>query len=155
MRLSRANTRKLRKIRVLTFTPVLTFARDRRGVAVLELALTLPVLLTLMFGILTGGAWLAMSNAVQLSANEGARAALVGLTQNERATLATDAARSTLSRSYGVSASAVTVTVQDDGQRLTVVARYDGSANPLLSLPIVPAQTKTIERRTTMLLAGL
>ncbi len=142
----------MRSLRILRKFGVLT---DRRGVAVVELALTLPVLLTLMFGILTGGAWLSMSHAVQQSANEGARAALVGLTQNERAALATDAARTTLARTYGVSANAVTVTVQDDGQKLTVTTRYDGSANPLLSLPIMPAPAKTIERRTTMLLTGL
>lgn len=149
MRLIRRTIRGIRTLRELAL------AHDRRGAAVVELALALPVLLTLLFGILTGGTWLAMSHAVQQSANEAGRAALAGLTQGERATLATNAARTTLAHTYGVAASAVTVTVQDDGQRLTVTTRYDGTANPLLALPIVPAQSKTIERRATMLLTGL
>lgn len=129
--------------------------RDRRGTAVIEMALTLPLLLMLLFGILTGGSWLAIAHAVQQSANEGARAALAGLTPAERATLATGAARATLADSYGVAASAVTVAVQDDGRRLNVDIRYDGTENPLLSLPMMPATTRVIERRASVLLTGL
>lgn len=142
-------------MRIRAETTGAAFARDRRGVAVVELALTLPVLLTLMFGILTGGSWLALSHAVQQGANEGARAAIAGLTQAERATIATDTARAALRQSYGIDAADVAVTVNDDGARIAVAVRYDGSANPLLSLPIMPAPATVIERRASIVLSGL
>ncbi len=132
-----------------------SLGQDRRGAAVIELALSLPILTMFLFGILSGGSWLAMSHVVQESANAGARAALAGLTAPERATLAGNAARSVLGRSYGITASNVTLQVDDDGTKLTVNVSYDGSANPLLRLPIMPAATTTIRRQASVVLSGL
>lgn len=128
--------------------------RDRRGTAVIELALALPILTIFLFGIVSGGSWLAMAHIVQESANEGARAALAGITAPERASLATQAALQTLSRSYGIRSEEITLKVDDDGRQLTVKVAYDGSANPLLKLPIMPAATTTIRRQASVVLAG-
>jgi Flp pilus assembly protein TadG len=129
--------------------------RDRRGVAVIEMALALPLLVTFLFGIVTYGSWIALAHAVQQSANEGARASLSGLTQAERATLAQDTAYKMLKRSYGVEQQNVAVTVQDDGDTLILDIAYDASRNPLLSLPMIPLPSTTITRRTAVKLAGL
>ena len=143
---------RLRKLRIGgCLRPV---AADRRGTAVIELALALPILTVFLFGIISGGSWLAMSHVVQESANEGARAALAGITAPERASLASDAALQTLARSYGIRSSDIALRVDDDGRRLTVSVTYDGSANPLLKLPIVPAATTTIRRQASVVLAG-
>ena len=143
---------RLRKFRIGgCLRPV---AADRRGTAVIELALALPILTVFLFGIISGGSWLAMSHVVQESANEGARAALAGITAPERASLASDAALQTLARSYGIRSSDIALRVDDDGRRLTVSVTYDGSANPLLKLPIVPAATTTIRRQASVVLAG-
>lgn len=128
---------------------------DVRGVALIEMALVLPILVTLLFGIVTYGSWIALAHAVQQSANEGARASLAGLTQAERATLAQDTAVRMLNRSYGVERRNIAVTVQDDGDTLTLAIAYDASRNPLLSLPMVPLPSTTIERRTAVKLGGL
>jgi len=141
--------RKLRIGRVLR-----RVAADRRGTAVIELALALPVLTVFLFGILSGGSWLAMSHIVQESANEGARAALAGITTAERAALASQAASQTLARSYGIRSEDVSFKVDDDGRQLTVKVTYDGSANPLLKLPIMPAATTVIRRQASVVLAG-
>lgn len=141
--------RKLRRLRRLR-----DMADDRHGAAILELALALPVLMIFLFGILSGGSWLAMSHVVQESANEGARAALAGITPAERVTLGNGAALQTLSRSYGIRSNDVTVRIDDDGRLLTVRVSYDGSANPLLKLPILPAATTTIQRQASVVLAG-
>lgn len=135
--------RKLRRI-----------AADRSGAAIIELALALPVLMIFLFGILSGGSWLAMSHVVQESANEGARAALAGITPAERASLGSNAALQTLSRIYGIRSTDVTVRIDDDGRQLTVRVAYDGSANPLLKLPILPAATTMIQRQASVVLAG-
>ncbi|PZO78761.1 MAG: hypothetical protein DI632_05530 [Sphingomonas hengshuiensis] len=129
-------------------------AGDCRGTAVIELALTLPILVVFLFGIVSGGSWLAMSHVVQESANEGARAALAGITAPERAALANSAAHGTLARSYGIDEGDVALRVDDDGRKLTVHVSYDGSANPLLKLPIMPAATTTIRRRASVMLHG-
>ncbi len=131
-----------------------TLADDRRGTAVIELALTLPILAVFLFGIVSGGSWLAMSHVVQESANEGARASLAGITAPERAALASSAVRTTLARSYGISESAIALRVDDDGRKLTVNVSYDGSTNPLLKLPIMPAATTTIRRQASVVLQG-
>lgn len=129
-------------------------AADRRGTAVIELALALPILTIFLFGIVSGGSWLAMSHIVQESANEGARAALAGISTSERASLASQAALQTLSRSYGIRQEEIALKVDDDGRQLTVKVAYDGSANPLLKLPIMPAATTTIRRQASVVLAG-
>ena len=146
---SRQRSRKLR--RILQCRQV---AVDRRGAAIIELALALPILMVFLFGIISGGSWLAMSHVVQESANEGARAALAGITPAERATLGSGAALQTLSRSYGIRSTDVTVRIDDDGRQLTVRVAYDGSANPLLKLPILPAATTMIQRQASVVLAG-
>ncbi|WP_082457176.1 TadE/TadG family type IV pilus assembly protein [Sphingomonas sp. Leaf23] len=149
---SAAPGQALRKLRIGRWWRHLM--RDRRGTAVIELALALPILTIFLFGIVSGGSWLAMAHVVQESANEGARAALAGITASERASLATQAALQTLSRSYGIRGEEITLKVDDDGRQLTVKVAYDGSANPLLKLPIVPAATTTIRRQASVVLAG-
>ncbi len=144
----------LRTLRKFRNPAVAARVRDRRGTAVIELALTLPILAIFLFGIVSGGSWLAMSHVLQESANEGARAALAGITAPERAALASSAARTTLARSYSISESDVALRIDDDGRKLTVNVTYDGSANPLLKLPIMPAATTTIRRQASVVLQG-
>jgi Flp pilus assembly protein TadG len=146
-----AVSRKFRK----SARPLAPLLYDQRGATMVEMAMTLPVLLAFLFGILSGGSWLAMAHAVQQGANDAARSAIAGLTPAERATLAADTARTVLARTYGVAAADVATTVQDDGQRLTVTVSYNGTRNPLLSLPIMPAASKVIERRGSVMLTGL
>lgn len=127
---------------------------DRRGTAIIELALALPILAIFLFGIVSGGSWLAMSHVVQESANQAARAALVGITAAERAALAQQTAMQTLAQSYGIRSDALSVKVEDDGRQMTVKVVYDGSNNPLLKLPIMPAATRTLQRQASVVLAG-
>lgn len=131
------------------------FGSDRAGVALIEMAIVLPILVTFLFGIITYGSWLALAHAVQQSANEGARASLSGLTQAERATLARDTAYKILRRSYAIDSKTVSVTVQDDGDTLVFDVAYDASHNPMLALPMVPLPSTTITRRAAIKLSGL
>lgn len=128
---------------------------DTRGTAAIEMAIVLPVLLLLVFGIVTYGSWLAISHSVQQAANEGGRAALGGLTVDERASLARSTANDVLVRTLDINASKVAVSVQDDGATLIVDVVYDAAGNPLLMLPIIPAPSTRIERKTVMKLTGL
>lgn len=119
------------------------------------MAIVLPVLLLLIFGIITYGSWLAISHSVQQAANEGGRAALSGLTVDERATLARTTANDVLVRTLDVNTSKIAVSVQDDGATLIVNVVYDAANSPLLMLPLIPAPSTRIERKTVMKLTGL
>lgn len=128
---------------------------NHRGTAVVELALALPILVLLLFGIVTYGSWIALNHAVQQGANEGARAAIAGLDADERIALARSAAERALDRGYAVKPDQLTVSVDDDGVMITVDVRYDAARNPLLSLPLIPLPSPQIERRAAARLAGL
>lgn len=78
--------------------------REDRGAASVEFALVLPILMLLIFGVISFGMMLAFRQAVSQSAAEGARAAAVAMPNTsdaERVTRATEAINDTL-RSYGV-----------------------------------------------------
>lgn len=135
--------------------PPACLARDRRGAALVEMALALPVLLLFLFGILSYGSWIAIGHGVQQGANEAARAAIAGLSQGEREQIARTVAQSTLAGSYQIDPAKLAVIVHDDGTVLTVDISYDGSANPLLSLPLVSPPSRIIERRSSVRLTGL
>src|SRR5437870_3837392 len=62
--------------------------KDHAGVAAVEFAIVLPMFLALLFGIITYGSYLAAVHGVQQIAAEAARAALAGISDGERASLA-------------------------------------------------------------------
>ena len=63
---------------------------DARGAVLVEVALSLPILIMLLIGIIVYGAWLSAANAVQQAANEAARAAIAGINASERQMLAAE-----------------------------------------------------------------
>lgn len=128
---------------------------DERGAALIEMAVALPMLVVLISGILTFGSWIGLAHAVQQSANEGARAALAGLSVEERSERAQATVSSALRRSYNLDPGKVAVTVQDDGDELVVEVAYDATHHPLMALAIVPLPGTRIERRAVVRLAGL
>ncbi len=130
-------------------------SRDRRGAALVEMALALPVLILFLFGILSYGSWIALAHGVQQGANEAARAAIAGLSLAEREQIARDVAQSTLAGSYQIDPARLSVIVIDDGATLTVDVAYDGSSHPMLSLPLVPPPSRIIERKSSIRLTGL
>jgi Flp pilus assembly protein TadG len=65
-----------------------SLAQCRRGTAAVEFAIIVPVLLIMLFGIISFGAYLALVHGVQLIAAEAARASVAGLSDSERAALA-------------------------------------------------------------------
>ena len=130
-------------------------AKERRGAAIIEMAAALPVLVTMFCGIVSYGTLFSLHHAVQQSANEGARAALAGISQPERFDIAERVSRSTLSSSLGARTQDITTTTSDDGQTLTVTVTYDAARNPLLDMPMIPKPSTTIERRASVRLAGL
>lgn len=129
--------------------------RDRRGVALVEMAITLPVLLTLLFGIMAYGQWFFVSHTVQQTANDAARSAISGLTKEERYATALKTVNANFVRGGMLDASKLTVVVEDDGTMIVVRLSYDAAKDPVLSTGLVPVPSTTIRRSAAVLLGGV
>ncbi|HET8613452.1 MAG TPA: TadE/TadG family type IV pilus assembly protein [Sphingomonas sp.] len=130
-------------------------ARDARGTAVVELAITLPILLTLIMGILAYGDYFLVAHSVQQAANDAARAAIAGLDAAERASIAASTVETTLRRQGLLDPALAATSVDDDGSTLVVRLAYDDSADPLLHLSFVPTPDPRIRRSAAIRLGGL
>ena len=132
-------------------------ARDDRGSAAVEFALVVPLLMLLLFGVISYGYLLSFRQALSQGAAEGARAAAVSATTTSTARSA--AALSALNSSldtYGVSCSGgalvkggstvgtcslsvATCSNDASAQCATLAVVYQYGAHPLLpDLPLVP-----------------
>jgi Flp pilus assembly protein TadG len=129
-------------------------AREESGAVAVEFALTATLLLTLLLGIVSYGLQFGARILVVQAASEGARAAAVGLTAEERESLAREAADALLER-YGGIARTRTVTVAASGApvtRVDVTVSVDLSAFGLdrlaafvTPLPNVPSATVSVQ----------
>tara|TARA_R110000751_G_scaffold73434_2_gene148552 strand:+ start:187 stop:609 length:423 start_codon:yes stop_codon:yes gene_type:complete len=69
--------------------PTCTFIRDESGATAVEFVLVLPILLSMVFGIICFGQYFAIANSLQQLAAEAARSSAMGISTTERQTLAT------------------------------------------------------------------
>lgn len=128
--------------------------RDRRGAVLIEFALVLPMLLTLVAGMLCYGQYIWLAHSVQAAANDAARAIVAGVTPAERRTLAQAAVANGLTGVAEVTTDKVTLVVDELGSRATVRLRVDARALTLLSTGMVPLPEPVIERRAVAILAA-
>ena len=129
--------------------------RDARGTALVEMAITLPMLLMLLMGIISYGDWMLTAHSVQQAANDAARASIAGLTSSERASIAQSTMQTVLRRAGTLNPMRATLSVDDDGTTLVVRLRYDASADPLLHLSLVPMPSAQIQRNAAIRLDSL
>jgi Flp pilus assembly protein TadG len=61
----------------------------RRGASAVEFAMLLPVFLSLVFGIVVFGSYLAVVHGLQQLAAEAARSSVAGMSSTERSSIAT------------------------------------------------------------------
>lgn len=127
---------------------------DRGGVAI-EFAIVGPLLLVMVFGILSYGGYFWLSHSIQQLANDAARSALAGLSANERQQLAQSTMQSEIG-SYGMlSSSYATTTVSSQTDSMTVSVSYNGAGTPFWSMDaLIPMPPQTITRSATIKLAG-
>lgn len=131
-------------------------ARDRRrGSAAVEFALIAPFLLALLMGVLLYGGWFWLAHSVQALAAEGARAAVAGLDEAERRTLAAGAVAQQAPFVAGFDPARATVVVSSDQNAVTVRVVYDAADHPLRALPgLIPPPPAVIERSAVVRVGG-
>ncbi|WP_380784069.1 TadE/TadG family type IV pilus assembly protein [Sphingomonas sp. R86520] len=145
----------MRRRRRSTLRSFACCGRDRRGVVLIEMAITLPVFLTLLFGIMAYGQWFFLSHTVQQAANDAARSALSGLSRTERAAIVAKTVSVSFVRGSTLDASKVSVAIDDDDTTIIVRLSYNAASDPLLSTGLVPLPSKTINRSAAVLLGGI
>ena len=119
---------------------------DRRGSAVIEFALVLPLLACLLFGVLGYGQYFLLANSVQQLANDAARATVGGLNSTERSTLAQQSVAAEVPALTDLVAARVTTSTAEAGGFVTVTVRYDASQIAILHTGLLPMPSTTIER---------
>lgn len=137
---------------------IASFYFCRRGTSAIEFAIVVPVFVMLLFGVISYGTYLAVVHGVQQLAAEAARAAVAGMTDDERNALA----RSYIDGNIGVypllSAQRLTLdnARTDPGTGVfSVTVHYDLSDMPLFAMPsIVPSPPTSIARSAAILRGG-
>ena len=129
--------------------------RCRRGVAAVELALILPILLALLMGIVSYGDYFLTAHLVQQAANDAARASLAGLDAQERKSIAIDTAKRMLDSTGVLRRDQGQVDTTEVDNLVTVSIRYDASSDPLLDLPFVPTPGRIVTANGVAMVGGL
>lgn len=138
----------------MTSQPITLLKRDQSGAIVVEAALTLPIIVFLLSGILSYALYFMAAHSLQQGANEGARASLAGLNQTERDELAAAAVKRAVSGGVIVKPQAVTFASRVKGNFYTVDIAYDATGDALLSKSLVPMPSPKIVRSATIELAS-
>lgn len=128
---------------------------DARGNAVIEFALVAPVFLMFLMGIISYGGYFWLAHNIQELANNSARAAVAGLTADERTALAQSSFDSEIA-DYGVLTPAKAHVLYDgDTENFTVSISYDAAASGFWAASgLIPMPSSTIVRSASIRLGG-
>lgn len=124
-------------------------ARDRRGTAMIETALLLPLFLMLLLGILIYGQYFLLAHSVQQAANDGARAAITGLDAADRRAVAIRAIDRSMHGVGGYRRELRSVLVSENAQAVTVDLAYHVPEGNLLRSTLVPTPGDIIRASAT------
>ncbi|WP_454759463.1 TadE/TadG family type IV pilus assembly protein [Caulobacter segnis] len=125
------------------------------GAVAVEFAITGPLFLVLLVGILVWGQYFWVSHTVQQLANDSARAALAGLNTAEREQLARATLAAEVADYPSLRAEAAAVVVENQPDRLTVSIRYDTARDAFRAFDgLVPSPPKTVLRQASVRLGG-
>jgi Flp pilus assembly protein TadG len=132
------------------------FLTCRRGATAVEFAMLLPVFLTLVFGIVIFGSYLAVIHGVQQLAAEAARSSIAGLSESERSSIAASYVTANVGTYPLIIANKISVNAAtgSDPNVFVVTVRYDASTMFIYSMPFVPAPPSTIIRSAAIPFGG-
>ncbi len=136
--------------------PLKRFSREKRASAAVEFAIVGPVLILLMLGMVTYGGYFLTAHTVQQLANDAARAAIAGLDDDERLSLARESAAASLAGQDFMRDQVSELTVTRAGDMMAVRVTYDAREDLYWSFEsLVPVPSPDISRTATIRLGGL
>ncbi|MET0182527.1 MAG: TadE/TadG family type IV pilus assembly protein [Caulobacterales bacterium] len=131
------------------------FFASREGAAAVEFAIVAPMLVILMLGIVAFGGYFFTAHTVQQLANDAARAAIAGLDDEERLSLAQDAVE-TAAADQPSMRGAPNVSMTRDGAMITLRVTYDASGDFFSTFAgIAPSAPSQINATATIRTGGL
>lgn len=133
-----------RRVRKIALTGI-TLARGERGAAIVEMALVLPLLLALLMGVLVYGQYFMFAHSVQQAANDGARAAIIGLDAADRSAVASRA----VARSLQAIGGTHNITVSETSEAITVAVTFTVPPDSFLRSSFVPSPGNIVRARAT------
>ncbi|WP_404933233.1 TadE/TadG family type IV pilus assembly protein [Nitratireductor sp. L15S-10] len=128
------------------------------GTAALEFAIIAPVFFLTVFSMIAYGIYLSAAHSVQQVSADAARAAVAGLSQMERQTLARDFIQRSMTDHPFIDTKKFDIQVADDAgnpNQFTVSVKYDASDLPIWSLYSYVMPDKEIVGYSTIRLGGL
>ena len=129
----------------------------RRGAAAVEFAMLLPLFLTLVFGIVVFGSYLAVVHGVQQLAAEAARSSVAGLSDSERSSIASNYVSANVGTYPLITPSKISVNAATSGSDpnvFVVTVSYNAAGMFIYSLPFVPSPPTSIVRSASIPYGG-
>ncbi|KLE35891.1 TadE/TadG family type IV pilus assembly protein [Aurantiacibacter luteus] len=111
---------------------------DETGTALIEAAICIPLVITLMVGAMNYGMWFMAAHSVQQAANEAARASLAAIDEEDREAIVEYTIEEGVLNAGAVRAEFVEWETSLEDNRFTVHVSYDIAHNPLLTSSLVP-----------------
>ena len=136
---------------------MIRFLLCRRGASAVEFAMVLPVFLTLVFGIVVFGSYLAVVHGVQQLAAEAARSSIAGMSDSERGSIASNYVSANAGTYPLIDASHLSVnaaTSAANANVYVVTVNYDASGMFIYALPFVPMPPSSIVRSAAIPYGG-
>jgi Flp pilus assembly protein TadG len=127
---------------------------DVRGSSLIEAAFALPILVTMLMGIMGFGSWFMTAHSLQQAANDAARASVAGLSTTERRSLVDQSVTASRTAFPVPGAQSITTATIESGGYYTVTLSYNLANAPLFSaipikLPGGVLQRSAVVRITT------
>lgn len=132
------------------------FGLSERASAAVEFAIVGPVLILLMMGIFTYGGYFLTAHTVQQIANDAARAAIAGLDDEERLSLARQATQAGLRDQTYMRGAVSDVALSRIESSLSIRVTYDASEDIYWAFQaLLPVPSPAISRTATIRMGGL
>jgi Flp pilus assembly protein TadG len=128
--------------------------RDCRGATALEFALISPLLIMMLGGIIDYGNYFATAHAVQQTVNDAARAALAGVTAQERLDIARTTAADDLVDYAFLTPGHGTVSLVESEASIEVTLQYVPDGGSFELMPLAPGLPGQVTRTAVIVRGG-
>lgn len=144
------------KIVVATMrTTVCRLLADQCGAVLVETAICLPIVITMLLGMLTYGQYFMAAHSVQQAANEASRAAIAAINEADRSRIVDESIAKSVVGGGAFDPSLISVRKSSQAPYFTVTVSYDIAKTGLPAASIIPLPTGEIVRSSTVKLVAL